>query len=259
MNKREQVYPDLGFDESLRQDDAERPTASTRANFISDESAFDEVRHEIEHQRAPLVVNLVTMQNRRTDGRLHQDPDPGRRPFRDDEDDARTTPRDRDTDEALAASFDAGGVGREDRGGVRRRPLPGSHRRSSRTTRCPPDARDSHVIWSSHEQNLYVVLPTMSPTQFYRRCSTWSALDSAEPRPAHDPTPRSRPWSRATSSRENEEVTRTSEPARPGTARRVRWCSSNPRSATETLSTRCRSDDRTVLSERTLRMDSSPP
>ncbi|MBS4751382.1 LTA synthase family protein [Nocardioides sp. zg-ZUI104] len=63
MYKRQQVYHRFGFQEFVH--DTTLPGARTIDDnpFISDASAFDEVLRQIDDSEAPLLVNLVTMQN----------------------------------------------------------------------------------------------------------------------------------------------------------------------------------------------------
>ncbi|HEY1133311.1 MAG TPA: LTA synthase family protein [Nocardioides sp.] len=74
MYKRQEVYDTFGFDtfvdeEALQFDDR------TGANpYVDDASAFDEVLAQIEDSDAPLVTNLVTMQNHSPYGAKYDDP-----------------------------------------------------------------------------------------------------------------------------------------------------------------------------------------
>jgi hypothetical protein len=63
MYKRDAVYPILGFDKFVSEDDLSDPVYLDKSDFVSDQTAFDEVRHQIDETDAPLLVNLVTMQN----------------------------------------------------------------------------------------------------------------------------------------------------------------------------------------------------
>lgn len=63
MYKREATYPILGFQQFLGEDSFEDAENLEDSDFISDASAFDQVEREIDESQAPLLVNLVTMQN----------------------------------------------------------------------------------------------------------------------------------------------------------------------------------------------------
>ena len=122
MYKREQVYPTLGFDEFIYDKTMQETDRIDDSDFISDESAFDEVRHQIDTNGDPLLVNLVTMQNHVPMADFYEDPIPVEGLSGDDQDDAENYARGiAHTDEALAQlPVDTEGVGREDRGGVLR-------------------------------------------------------------------------------------------------------------------------------------------
>jgi phosphoglycerol transferase MdoB-like AlkP superfamily enzyme len=63
MYKREATYPILGFDRFLGEDDFEDAKRIDKSDFISDASAFAQVRRELDRSDTPQLVNLVTMQN----------------------------------------------------------------------------------------------------------------------------------------------------------------------------------------------------
>ena len=63
MYKRESAYRALGFDRFLGEDDMHRTEELEKSIFISDDSAFRETERRIASSDAPLLVNLVTMQN----------------------------------------------------------------------------------------------------------------------------------------------------------------------------------------------------
>jgi phosphoglycerol transferase MdoB-like AlkP superfamily enzyme len=76
MYKRDAVYPILGFDKFVSEDDLDNPVYLDDSDFVSDQTAFDEVRHQIDATDAPLLVNLVTMQNHYPMKDLYDDPLP---------------------------------------------------------------------------------------------------------------------------------------------------------------------------------------
>ena len=63
MYKRNQVYDTLGFDQFIHDTTMAETEKIEDNEFISDKSAFDEVRRQITASDSPLMVNLVTMQN----------------------------------------------------------------------------------------------------------------------------------------------------------------------------------------------------
>ncbi len=63
MYKRRTVYENFGFEEFIHDTTMSERDRIDRGEFISDESAFDEVKSQIAQSDAPLMVNLVTMQN----------------------------------------------------------------------------------------------------------------------------------------------------------------------------------------------------
>ncbi|GAA4694621.1 alkaline phosphatase family protein [Nocardioides nanhaiensis] len=63
MYKRNKVYDTLGFEEFVHDTTMQRSDKLEDGDFISDQSAFDEVLHQVERSDDPLLVNLVTMQN----------------------------------------------------------------------------------------------------------------------------------------------------------------------------------------------------
>ncbi|MDQ1103078.1 phosphoglycerol transferase MdoB-like AlkP superfamily enzyme [Nocardioides zeae] len=73
MYKRPSVYDTFGFDAFVTEDDM-RFTDRTEENpYIDDTAAFDEVLAQIEDSDAPLVTNLVTMQNHAQYGNKYDD------------------------------------------------------------------------------------------------------------------------------------------------------------------------------------------
>ena len=76
MYRRASVYPTLGFDEFISQGELQVEDRIDRSPLISDASAFNEVRHQIERADNPLFVNLVTMQNHYPTGGIYDDPVP---------------------------------------------------------------------------------------------------------------------------------------------------------------------------------------
>ncbi|SFH82087.1 LTA synthase family protein [Nocardioides psychrotolerans] len=63
MYKRDEVYETLGFDEFIHDTTMRETTKIDDSDFISDASAFDETLGQISASDAPLLINLVTMQN----------------------------------------------------------------------------------------------------------------------------------------------------------------------------------------------------
>ena len=63
MYKRNDVYPVLGFEEFLSEDDMAAATRIDDSEFVSDAATFDEVRRRIEASEDPMFLNVVTMQN----------------------------------------------------------------------------------------------------------------------------------------------------------------------------------------------------
>ncbi len=61
--KRDQVYEVFGFDQFVHDTSMTEQDRIDDNEFISDQSAFDEVRRQINESSSPLLVNLVTMQN----------------------------------------------------------------------------------------------------------------------------------------------------------------------------------------------------
>jgi phosphoglycerol transferase MdoB-like AlkP superfamily enzyme len=76
MYRRASVYPILGFDEFISQGELQVEDRIDRSPLISDASAFNEVRYQIERADNPLFVNLVTMQNHYPTGDIYDDPVP---------------------------------------------------------------------------------------------------------------------------------------------------------------------------------------
>ena len=63
MYKRAEVYPTLGFEDFVHDSTMQKAERIEDNEFISDASAFDEVRHQIDDSDDPVMLNLVTMQN----------------------------------------------------------------------------------------------------------------------------------------------------------------------------------------------------
>ncbi|MCW2814278.1 MAG: hypothetical protein JWN84_1733 [Nocardioides sp.] len=72
--KRDQVYEVFGFDDFVHDTSMTEQDRIDDNEFISDASAFDEVRRQINDSSAPLLVNLVTMQNHIPVDGNYQDP-----------------------------------------------------------------------------------------------------------------------------------------------------------------------------------------
>jgi phosphoglycerol transferase MdoB-like AlkP superfamily enzyme len=76
MYKREQVYSSLGIQDFIHDTTMASAEKIQDNPFISDESAFSEVEHQIESSAQPLLVNLVTMQNHYPMADLYDEPWP---------------------------------------------------------------------------------------------------------------------------------------------------------------------------------------
>ena len=63
MYERDRVYPTLGFDTFLHDDNMPSLKRLEDSKFASDESTFAEVQRQIGEEDDPVFVNLVTMQN----------------------------------------------------------------------------------------------------------------------------------------------------------------------------------------------------
>ncbi len=63
MYRRETVYPKLGFDDFLGKSELTVRKRIQNSPFISDNSAFAEVLHQIDVHEEPVFTHLVTMQN----------------------------------------------------------------------------------------------------------------------------------------------------------------------------------------------------
>lgn len=63
MYKRNEVYPILGFDKFIHDTTMQSARKLEKSDFISDQSAFNEVEYQIRKNTKPLFINLVTMQN----------------------------------------------------------------------------------------------------------------------------------------------------------------------------------------------------
>lgn len=61
--RRDKAYPVLGFDEFVHDSTMASSKKIEHSPYISDESAFDEVSHQIRVSDKPLYTDLVTMQN----------------------------------------------------------------------------------------------------------------------------------------------------------------------------------------------------
>lgn len=63
MYQRNHVYRTFGFDGFVHDTTMQEAHKLENSEFISDESAFAEVLHQVENSDRPLLINLVTMQN----------------------------------------------------------------------------------------------------------------------------------------------------------------------------------------------------
>lgn len=74
MYKRYEVYPTLGFEKLVDEDTMQRAERIGEDAFVSDDSAYDEVVHQLREHDDPLLVNLVTMQNHYPMADTYDDP-----------------------------------------------------------------------------------------------------------------------------------------------------------------------------------------
>jgi hypothetical protein len=74
--RRTTVYPIFGFDDFISQGELQHEERIDHSPLISDASAFDEVRYQIDRSARPLLINLVTMQNHYPSAGLYDDPVP---------------------------------------------------------------------------------------------------------------------------------------------------------------------------------------
>jgi phosphoglycerol transferase MdoB-like AlkP superfamily enzyme len=73
MYARTAVYKSFGFDRFISKDDLQT-SAHGGGRFIDDQSAFDEVLHQIKDHDKPVLTHLVTMQNHMPFGGQYNDP-----------------------------------------------------------------------------------------------------------------------------------------------------------------------------------------
>ncbi len=76
MYKRNSVYETFGFSRFIHESTMAEASKIDNSQFVSDRSAFDEVQRQIETSSAPLMVNLVTMQNHIPTTDAYSDPIP---------------------------------------------------------------------------------------------------------------------------------------------------------------------------------------
>ena len=76
MYKREAVYPILGFDRFIGENQMKTKHKLEKSEFISDDSAFRETETQLQESADPILVNLVTMQNHVPMGGSYVDPIP---------------------------------------------------------------------------------------------------------------------------------------------------------------------------------------
>ncbi len=74
MYKRSQAYDVMGFDRFVTQEAISDPKRIDDANFISDETAFDETLAQMRQTAEPDLINLVTMQNHYPFDETYDDP-----------------------------------------------------------------------------------------------------------------------------------------------------------------------------------------
>lgn len=74
MYKRQTVYRTFGFDDFIHDTGMSSEEKIDDSDFISDASAFEEVRRQIARSDEPLLVNLVTMQNHIPVDGVYRDP-----------------------------------------------------------------------------------------------------------------------------------------------------------------------------------------
>jgi phosphoglycerol transferase MdoB-like AlkP superfamily enzyme len=63
LYRRADVYPALGFDKAIFDDDMQHQARVERNPFISDQALYDEVLHHLQATAQPLFINAVSMQN----------------------------------------------------------------------------------------------------------------------------------------------------------------------------------------------------
>ncbi len=73
MYARTQVFKTFGFDKFITKDEM-KFKARGGGRFIDDQSAFDEVRHQIDTHDKPVLTHLITMQNHMPFGGQYDDP-----------------------------------------------------------------------------------------------------------------------------------------------------------------------------------------
>ena len=73
MYARTKVFKTFGFDKFITKDDM-KFTGRGGGRFIDDQSAFDEVRHQIDTHDKPVLAHLITMQNHMPFGGQYDDP-----------------------------------------------------------------------------------------------------------------------------------------------------------------------------------------
>lgn len=71
---RDLVYPAMGFERFITQDDMRDKVKDGHDGYISDDSAFEEVAHELATSARPMFVHLVTMQNHEPYDARYPDP-----------------------------------------------------------------------------------------------------------------------------------------------------------------------------------------
>ncbi|WP_324652753.1 LTA synthase family protein [Georgenia sp. H159] len=72
--RREAVYPALGFDRATFRDDMHHRDRIGNGSYISDAATYQEVLDELRASAAPLMVNVVTMQNHSPYSGVYVDP-----------------------------------------------------------------------------------------------------------------------------------------------------------------------------------------
>jgi hypothetical protein len=74
MYRRREVYSTFGFDRFIYDQTMHRTLRIGHGAYISDESAFAEVRRELRNERKPVFMNVVTMQNHMPYAGRYDDP-----------------------------------------------------------------------------------------------------------------------------------------------------------------------------------------
>ena len=169
MYARTQVFDTFGFAKFITKDDM-KFKGRGGGRFIDDESAYNEVLHQIDTHDKPVLAHLITMQNHMPFGGQYDDPiNPKGLPPKYAEARRSVRPRPRpQRRRARRAVRQAEEVARADRGDLLRRPPaaaglpadPGGARGRAHRHQTP------FLIWSNRKPLPHTKLPTTSPIQF---------------------------------------------------------------------------------------------